>query len=94
MLGERLTQMRRAFGDTQKQMAEKLGVSLATVHSWEQGKSTPTCETLANICRIYGVSADELLDLPGVSGLNKDEARELRAFHMYLLWRRRHRARK
>lgn len=90
MIGDRLTRVRRAFGDTQKQMAEKLGVSLPTVRSWEQGKSAPTCEMLANICRLYGVSADELLGLSDVPTLSEAEEREVRAFKEYLLWRREH----
>lgn len=91
MLGERLTQLRRLSGDTQKQTAEKLGVSLSAVRSWEQGRSAPTCEMLAQICRTYGASADELLGLPGVTGMSEAEEREVRAFRTYLLWRKRRR---
>ena len=32
-----------------------------TVQSWEQGKSTPTAEVLANICDLLGCDADYLL---------------------------------
>ena len=49
--------------DTQATLAEKLQVSLATVQSWEQEKSSPSYEMLVSLCRMYQISSDYLLGL-------------------------------
>ena len=73
MLGVRLAEVRKYHGDTQEAFANKMSVSVHTVRSWEQGKSSPSVETLADICRLYKVSADYLLDVKDRdSGRSKD----------------------
>lgn len=95
MIGKRLAEIRKARGDTQHALAEKLGVSLFTVRSWEQEKSAPTCEMLALLCRMYGVSADDLLGLSETPSamqedmaLTEEEREQLCAFREFLLWKR------
>ena len=63
MIGERLQEIRKDNGDTQQDLANKLHASLYAVRCWEQGKSDPSHDTLAAICRLYDVSADYLLGL-------------------------------
>ncbi len=63
MIGERLQEIRKDNGDTQKTLAEKLHASLYAVRCWEQGKSDPSHDTLVAICRLYHISADYLLGL-------------------------------
>lgn len=58
MIGERLQEIRKDNGDTQQDLANKLHASLYAVRCWEQGKSDPSHDTLAAICRLYDVSAD------------------------------------
>ena len=64
MIGERLQDIRKDNQDTQRMLAEKLKVSIATVQSWEQEKSAPNHDMLVAICRLYQVSADYLLGIP------------------------------
>ena len=52
MIGERLSEVRKDHGDTQSSLAKKLNVSVATVRSWEQEKSSPAHEILVNICKM------------------------------------------
>ena len=66
MIGERLSEVRKDHGDTQSSLAKKLNVSVATVRSWEQEKSSPAHEILVNICKMYRVSSDYLLGLSNV----------------------------
>ncbi len=63
MLGERLQEIRRDHKETQQQLASYLHVSVGAVRTWERNISSPDHETLAKICRKYGVSADYLLGL-------------------------------
>lgn len=60
---ERLKELRKLSGDTQKSLAKKLYVAQGTVSVYEQGRARPTFETLTEICKLYGTSADYLLGL-------------------------------
>ena len=40
---------------SQKQLAEKLGISRATVVNWEKGKTSPTSVQLLKISKISGI---------------------------------------
>lgn len=64
MIGERLKEIRKyIFQDTQKEFAKKLHVTVSTVQSWEQEKSSPNHEMLIAICKEYDVTSDYLLGL-------------------------------
>ena len=98
MIGERLSEIRKDHGDTQAALAKQLGVSLPTVRSWEQEKSSPGHEMLVAICQYYGVSADYLLGLSNIDPVyiqrqrlekfTKQELIELRSYEEYLVWKR------
>lgn len=51
-------------GYTQKEAAEKLGVSNVTLCNWEKGVSYPDIQQVQAICELYGVSYDNLIFLP------------------------------
>ncbi|MFQ7139951.1 helix-turn-helix transcriptional regulator [Evtepia sp.] len=98
MIGERLSEVRKDHGDTQSSLAKKLNVSVATVRSWEQEKSSPAHEILVNICKMYRVSSDYLLGLSNVDpsyiqrrrleSFTQQELEELAEYERFLLWRR------
>jgi len=46
---------------SQMQMSKELGVSKATMSSWETGKSLPNINQLYRISKILGVQMEELL---------------------------------
>lgn len=54
-------------GLTQKEAAEKIGVSNKTLWSWENGMSVPNQIYIDRICELYGVSYDNLCFLPNNS---------------------------
>ena len=98
MIGERLQEIRRDHGDTQKSLAEKLRVSKPTVQAWELGKSSPSHDILVSICRMYKVSSDYLLGLTDIDPayakrrqetLNTDNLAALRSYEEYLHWKQR-----
>ena len=97
MIGERLSEVRRDYGENQSELAEYLCVSLSTIRSWEQDKSAPSHEALVAICKRYQVSADYLLGLSDLdpsylrrvsSRFSADELKELQEYSNYLLWKR------
>ena len=47
---------------TQEEYGAKLGVSRQTVSSWENGRSMPDLQMLIDICNIYHISLDKLLN--------------------------------
>jgi transcriptional regulator with XRE-family HTH domain len=44
----------------QKDVASALGVSKKTVGSWENGKTMPKADKIDAICKLYGVSYDNI----------------------------------
>ena len=71
LFGLRLRKVRGQAGETQKQLAEILGVKPNQVGEMENGRGATTLARLALICIHYNVSADYLLGLT-------DEPRPLR----------------
>ena len=61
--GLRVKMMRSLNGMTQPQLAEKLGVTVQAVSSYETGKTEPTVKILISLARALHVSADWLLDI-------------------------------
>lgn len=51
---------------TQAEIAEKMGVTIATVSVWEKNKADMPARQFAKICDIYNVSRDDIL-LPELS---------------------------
>ncbi len=45
---------------TQKQAGERIGVDTSTIWSWENGKTSPKAFQLEALCRVYGVSIDNI----------------------------------
>lgn len=45
----------------QKQVAKQLGISKATLSSWETGKSLPNIKQLYKMSKILGVPMEDLL---------------------------------
>ena len=60
-IGSYIARKRKEQNLTQEQLAQQLGVSNKTISKWENGESQPDLATLAALCDIFHVSADELL---------------------------------
>lgn len=63
MLGNRISEMRAAFGWNQVQLAEKLNISKQTVSNWENGNIQPSIEMLIRVANLFHTSTDYLLGL-------------------------------
>ncbi len=60
-IGNRIAKYRKARGMTQEELASKLGVSSQAVSKWENDISCPDISLLPQLCRLLGVTSDELL---------------------------------
>ena len=61
MLGSRISELRRATGWSQVQLAEKLNITKQTVSNWENENIQPSVEMLLRLARLFHVSTDYLL---------------------------------
>ena len=61
-LGEALKTYRTNCKMTQEFVAESLGVSRQAVSKWENGTSDPSTSNLLTLAKLYGVSAEEILN--------------------------------
>ena len=59
--GEKIYECRKKAGMTQEELAEELGVSRQSVSKWEADAAFPETEKILVLCKLFGVSADELL---------------------------------
>lgn len=60
-IGNTIRKYRKEKGITQKEMANRLGVTTPAVNKWEKGTSCPDITLLAPIARLLGISLDTLL---------------------------------
>ena len=63
MIYERMKDIRTYFGNTQKELADILGVSRSTYAGWENGLDAIILPKLNNFCNYYGVSLDYICGL-------------------------------
>lgn len=60
-LGEAIKEHRTRCKMTQEFVAESIGVSRQAVSKWESGASDPSTSNLFALAKLFGVSAEELL---------------------------------
>ena len=63
IFGQRIYELRKDAGETQKFLGELIGVKKGQISEIERGNATTTAERIALICEHYKVSADYLLGL-------------------------------
>ena len=80
-IGSRIRKYREENNLSQKQLAEKIGVSNSRVSNWEQGLNRPDADILAAICVALDVSPSLLLGIQ-VTGdeLTEQERRVPKAY--------------
>ena len=62
-MNERLKELRKAKGCSQKQVADAIGVTLSAYSNYEQGIREPSYDILKKICIFFDTSADYLIGL-------------------------------
>ncbi len=74
-IGEKITILRNRENFSQEVLAEKLSVSRQSVSKWEMDQAQPQIDKIIQLCELFHISADELLQdkitLSGVLGQNR-----------------------
>ena len=59
-VADRLVKLRKKYGYSQEELADKLGLSRQAVSKWERAEASPDTDNLICLAKLYGVSLDEL----------------------------------
>ena len=60
-IGKFIQTLRKDKNLTQAELAEKLNITDRAVSKWERGKSMPDSSLMLDLCKILGISVNELL---------------------------------
>ena len=79
-LADKVIRLRKTAGLSQEQLSEKLNVSRQAVSRWEMGAAMPDAANILQLSRLFGVTADYLLndeyesdyDLPKIKEVSGD----------------------
>ena len=63
MLGQRIHELRQAFGWSQVELAKRLNISKQTISNWENDNIQPSVDMLVRLSKIFGTTTDYLLGL-------------------------------
>lgn len=61
-LSENLKKLRKEYNLSQEDLAEKLNVSRQSISKWEQGLSYPEMDKMLQLCKMFNLNIDELLN--------------------------------
>lgn len=76
-IGEKIKTLRKERNLTQKELANKIGVTASTVTKYENGQLEPNIEVLNKIADIFNISISDLID-------NNNSKKELHIGHKLL----------
>lgn len=60
-IADRLIKLRKQYGYSQEELADKLGLSRQAVSKWERAEASPDTDNLICLAKLYGISLDEIL---------------------------------
>ena len=75
-IGRFIAASRKAQGLTQRQLADKLGISDKTVSKWERGKALPEVGLMLPLCASLDITVNDLLSGERVSDANYQKKAE------------------
>ncbi|MCI6265818.1 MAG: helix-turn-helix transcriptional regulator [Erysipelotrichaceae bacterium] len=78
MNGNKLKKLRENQGLLQKELADKIGISLSSISMYERGERQPDNDTLKKLSQYFNVSIDYLLDNEiSATNLKDNELKEI-----------------
>ena len=78
MNGERLAELRKDHGMNQQELADKLGLSLSAISSYERDVNSPDDDVKVKLAKMFNISLDYLL------GATNEEIPLFREHHIEL----------
>lgn len=76
-MNERIREVRKDAGLTLEKFGEKINISAASCSNLESGKTSPSAQTFAAICRVFRVNEEWLRNGTGEKYRKKPRAEEL-----------------
>lgn len=84
-LADKIIGLRKSNGFSQEELAEKLNVSRQAISRWEMGTAMPDASNIKQISKLFGVTADYLLnddyqsdnDLPKVKETKQNSSKQI-----------------
>lgn len=61
IISERIYELMKEKGITQRYLAEKTGIAQSTISDWKRKKTNPAADKILPICEVLGVTPYELL---------------------------------
>ena len=61
ILADKIIKLRKKFGWSQEELAEKMNVSRQSISKWESARSIPDLNKILMLSEIFGVSTDYLV---------------------------------
>lgn len=71
ILSEKIIMLRKKYGWSQEELAERLDISRQSVSKWESGASIPDLERIVSMSQLFGVTTDYLLKMNGRDGIHR-----------------------
>ena len=80
-IGRFISERRKGVGLTQSELAEKLNVTDRAVSKWETGRSMPDSSIMLPLCKLLGISVNDLLsgEVVDMDNYNKELEKNLLA---------------
>lgn len=75
-IGKFIAEERKALNYTQRELAEKLGVSDKTISKWERGNGLPEVSLMVPLCKELNITVNELLSGERLQEVNYKEKAE------------------
>ena len=90
-LGEKIHNHRKLRGMSQEELASQITVSRQAVSKWELGESVPDTENVVQLSKLFGVSADYLLndDIEtdmDISVVHENSDKQKRKYNLIILY--------
>lgn len=87
-LSDKITTLRKQNGMSQEDLAEKLDVSRQAISRWEMGSAMPDANNILQISKLFGVTADYLLnddyesdnDIPKIQKMKESNTQQIMIF--------------
>lgn len=83
-MNERIKEIRKDAGLTMEKFGAKIGISAPSCSQLESGKTSPSAQTFAAICRVFRVNEDWLRNGTGEKYRKKPKSEELSEIFAYL----------
>ena len=73
-VGERLYELRKKYGYSQEDIADKLEVTRQTVSKWENNMTTPELTKAVMLCKLYSITVEYLMSEVEANNINDTES--------------------